>query len=254
MPANVLPPAPAQTLTSMILDAYRAAVDHVYATFTGEELYQEKNRLFWGYRQGSKVDGVRDQGTVELLFRRITANEPATGYPKLNADGEMVYVFKLTQQYAHKGKSIYGRLYDIVNSHNHDRVGIGMDFEESVGEPVARLQAPKLPHFESDSVTIIMSGDNTKFIAWCCGEPKQVWTKDNITDLLLPDGTIDIGQLMVRGGLDYDIRTKEMKHRMKLQKFHARQQKKQTQAQVNPPINNLGQALLVPEVATVQTQ
>jgi hypothetical protein len=253
------------SLTDKIITAYRTAVAKL-TTLTGENLWREKHRLFSGYRRGSKIEGVYDVKTVERLFNRITIPGediverpcPIPGYPRVDAEGNQVYCFKLTSEYLGKGHSIYGRVSDFFDIRESDRIGVGMDYDDQTDTFVPRFQAPKRPDMPSNIVTIIMSGDNTKFIAWFCGEPKTRYTKENIHLLIARNGEIDIGKLWVYCAVDFDAQTHKTKQKIRTPRrrdYPYRPRLQHAPPPAHPPVNPMSAAILAvqPEEQTQPT-
>ena len=247
-----LPPVTAMSLTDRIIAAYRKTVTYSLAFLVGDELKRAKDNLFFSYRPGAGVSGVNSPIAVERMFKRITVPStniqfaPLPSYPKTNAEGHKVYCFQLPPPY--KGKTNYGDLDDILAMHDLDRVGFGLEYDPEDDEMIIRIQAPEIKEVPCNYVTVILSADETEFIAWFCGKPKKLWDASSIRLLLRADGTLDLGALEVRIDTNYthiseETRRQNRQWKPKFINHNYTPKIKQVETPVNPPINPVAQAL-----------
>ena len=215
-----LPPPTAAALTTMILAAYDVAVENL-KNCPSHELAAAKNALEWGSLHGSKVLGVRNTATATEMLRRVILNGVKRDIV-IDREGNSVYVFQLTNQYKGKGFSPLVRMRDWCEDvSRRNLVKVGVDYDDKLDEVYLRLSCPavaqdKIPH--SDYITVIL-GPNQEFISWHCGEPRQIYTQENLaTELLDSSGNICLDNLQLEVGLDHDYRTRDRRFRMKNRK------------------------------------
>ena len=198
---------------SAISAAYRTAVAAL-STLPEKEQKHARNRLFWGSRISARVDGVRDAASAEKLFGRCIMNGMFGPVTK-DLKGNNRYCFKLNHQYFGKGKTSYVRIGDLADKHRAflANVRIGIDFDEARDVEHLRHMAPDISNINTQFITIVMNADNTAFVEWFAGEPKKIYTKDNIHEILDEEGQIILEKVWVQLGMDYTRRTFEKKKR-----------------------------------------
>jgi hypothetical protein len=247
---NALPPintAP-KGVKALVMDAYRAAVATMEAMKDEHEQWQERKRLFNGYRLGSKVEGVRSQTAVELMFDRIIKEPIPRPYgPRLDHEGNKVYMFDLSQHYHNKGKTVIARLSDIAECGHRDRLQIGVE-QDAQGDKHYVLQAPHVQNIPCNIVTIIMSSDDTKFIAWFCGEPRKHVTLETLPLFLnLSTNSLDLGEMQVRLNRDFAAETEQARREKRAAKHVPHPQHKPAtkphQHREPRPLTSVGEAL-----------
>lgn len=214
LPTTTLPIS-AANLVAIVTAAYTSAIAGL-ATLTGDQLKKARNRLFFGSRIGSKVEGVRDQLSVDQMLRRsIMANGLMLPVFQ-NLEGHNVYCFKLSCHYAGGGKTTYVRLRELLEKGELflSNVSIGVDYCEDLDMERMRLQAPKVRNISSNIITVILSADNSVFVEWFCGEPKKTYNATNLHEILDQRGELDMTKVWIHLSLDYNLRTRDKKRRI----------------------------------------
>jgi hypothetical protein len=211
------------TLTNAIVAAYKAKVDALSTIQSDSAFKSARNRLFWGSLMGSRIDGIRNPDKVEQMFRRSIMGGHAhesflTQTPYVDGDGNTVHCFPLNHAYAHRGRTTYVRIGSLQEHRpemaelNLSNLGVGMDLDADSDTITLKLQAPEIASVPCNKVTIIL-GPNGEFVEWYCGYPKKVWTPASIHEILGGDGDIDVSNLWVTLGINYNMRTYERRQR-----------------------------------------
>lgn len=228
---TVLSNTSAANLVSLITTAYAKACQALDG-LTGDQFKRTSNLLFWGGRIGSKVEGVRKQNDVDTMLRRSIMSSGLIAGVQHDAEGNNIYVFRLSPQYQGKGKTTYARIGDVVEKGPMFRalVGVGSDFNEETGDEPVRPQAPEVRSVSSNIITVVLSADNLTFVRWFCGEPKKVYTESNWRELLDADGELDLRKAWMWLDTDFNQRTHEKKRRLNNERYRNERERNETTA------------------------
>jgi hypothetical protein len=252
------PPSTVASLLASIIPAFQAEVAKINASnLEPNEMRKARNRLFWGSRYGSKVEGIRDQAGVEQLFRRIIGHGPVRPARK-DLEGNNLHCFALTHHYAGKGRTTYVRLSDLHEKNDLfvANVALGVDLDEQTGDDKLKLQAPQVHYLNSNIVTIVMSSDDSTFIDWYCGEPEKLYSIDNFNELVDQNGRLRTENLWIQLGIDFTSRSKEKRRRRHEADFQPQQKqvgKKHTPVPLHSITTVLDAALKTQEAETPTT-
>jgi DNA-binding phage protein len=234
------------SLTEVILTAYRNAVNNLENIQSKEEFEIEKIRLAHGYREGSAVVGVTDFLSVEAMFMEVISHPTSMdkNLTSVTADGDMAWVFNLVDSYKGKGHSTIATIAEIEKANWGKSLGIAKDYDPEHNTYSYVAHAAGFRFLKCDVITIITSQDQQTFLAWFCGKPKKIWTPSNVHTLLSKNGNIDIGELEVHIGVDYEKRNEFRRNQFKgSYNFSKVKSKPKIKFVAPPPINSMQEAM-----------
>ncbi len=241
----------AVALVNTILTSYTAACAAVASFLPNQAAKNNQKRLFWGSRVGSKVINVRDQSSVEQMFRRAIMNGRVPGSITHYPNGDQVFCFKLTNHYFNKGRTTYVRLSDLMDEGSVflNAVGFGKRYDPSKDIDYLEIQAPKVDSLKCDIITIVLAPDNT-FIEWYCGEPEVFYTDP--ARLVTKDGQLNWGAVWVQLGVDYDVQSRELRRRFAQERQNRRDHPSKENQHTPKPLSSVGAAMEVAIIAQAQ--